>query len=289
MQPDRELERELRELGSRIEYPPTPDLPRAVRSRLDEETQRTPRRFRLPHPGLRRVAAAAAFLLIVAAPALSPTVRTTVTGWFEVGQAADGAGESVSTGRGGDAAQAPSAGQRESRAGSPQPASGALAPSAGGPRSLGEGLGFGERISLREAQTRVVAGELFLPKLGKPDEVYAGKPPNEDGVTLVYGTRSGLPPLGDTGIGLVLTELPGEVESVYFPGGERPEAGLERVQVGGEPGYWVPAGRGVPSPIDRTKERLRGSVLLWERGELALRLEADIPKQEAIRIAESAR
>ena len=37
MQPDRDLERELRELGSRVEYPPTPDLARAVRNRLDED------------------------------------------------------------------------------------------------------------------------------------------------------------------------------------------------------------------------------------------------------------
>jgi hypothetical protein len=297
MQPDRELERELRDLGSRIEYPPTPDLTQAVHRRLDqEEGERRPARSRLTWPSLlsfRWAVVAAALVLIVAVPVLSPTVRATVAGWFEAGQAADGTGEPVSAGRGGDAAQAPSAAQGESRADSPQPASGGpLMPSAGGPRSLGEGLGFGERISLREARTRVVAGELFLPemsRLGKPDEVYAGKPPNEESVTLVYGVRPGLPPLGDTGIGLVLTELPGGVEPAYFPGGERPEAGLERVQVGGKPGYWVPAGRGVPSPIGRTEERLRGSVLLWERESVAFRLEADIPKQEAIRIAESMR
>jgi hypothetical protein len=102
MQPDREreLERELRELGPRIEYPPTPDLLRAVRSRFDEGTERTPRRGRFwpALPALRRAAVAAAVVLIVAAPALSPAVRATVVDLFGTGQAA-------STGQGGEAAQ----------------------------------------------------------------------------------------------------------------------------------------------------------------------------------------
>jgi Domain of unknown function (DUF4367) len=274
--PDRELERELRELGSHIEYPPTPDLARAVRRSLDEDGTARPtrsRRFWSSLPSLRWAVAATAFLLIVAVPTLSPAMRATVTGWFEAGQtagsgqAAGGSREVPAAESGGDAA---------------------LAPSAGGPRPSGEG--FGERISLREARSGVVAGELLLPEtLGKPDEVYAGKPPDEEGVTLVYGARSGLPPLGNTGIGLVLTEVPGGVESAYFPEGERPEAGLQRVQVGGKPGYWVPAGRGVPSPIGRSEARLHGSILLWEQEGVALRLEAEIPKQEAIRIAESVR
>jgi hypothetical protein len=273
---ERELERELRELGSHIEYPPTPDLARAVRRSLDEEGTARPtrsRRFWSSLPSLRWAVAATAFLLIVAVPTLSPAMRATVTGWFEAGQtvgsgqAAGGPREVPAAESGGDAA---------------------LAPSAGEPRPSGEG--FGERISLREARTGVVAGELLLPEtLGKPDEVYAGKPPDEEGVTLVYDARSGLPPLGDTGIGLVLTELPGGVESAYFPEGERPGAGLQSVQVGGKPGYWVSSGRGVPSPIGRSEERLHGSVLLWEQESVALRLEAEIPKQEALRIAESVR
>src|SRR3990170_4683976 len=98
MQPDRDLERELRELGSHVEYPPTPDLARTVRGRLDEGEEPAPRRFRLPLPAL-KWAAAAAVVLIAAAPALSPAMRDTVAGWFEGGQtstgdqAADGAGE----------------------------------------------------------------------------------------------------------------------------------------------------------------------------------------------------
>ena len=274
--PDRELERELRELGSHIEYPPTPDLARAVRRSLDREVtarQARSRRFWSSLPSPRWAAAATAFLLIVAVPALSPAMRATVVGWFEAGPTAS-------------SEQAAGEAAREV----PADESAGLAPSTGRPRPSGGELGFGSRISLREARAGAVAGELLLPEtLGEPDEVYAGEPPDEESITLVYGARSGLPPLGGTGIGLVLTESPGDVGSAYFREGERPEAGLQRARVGGKPGYWVPAGRGVSSLAGRAEARLHGSVLLWEQEGVALRLEADIPKQEAIRIAGSVR
>jgi hypothetical protein len=283
MLPDRDLERELRELGAHVDYPPTPDLARAVRNRLDEGEEPAPR-WGWSLPALRWVAVAAAFLLIVATPALSPALRSTVTGWFEGGQAASGpegeaspADEVTMMMEDGDA----------SRADVPQSGGRRIMPgSGGGARPSAGGSGYGERISLREARDRV-AYELLLPGapgLGDPDEVYAGEPPNGKVVTLVYSARPGLPPLGDTGIGLFLTELPGGIESAYLPEG----TSLETVQVGGERGYWAPAGRGVPSPVGQTG-RLGGSVLLWEREGVALRLQADVSKREAIRIAESVR
>jgi hypothetical protein len=272
---ERELERELRELGARIEYPPTPDLARAARSRLDEEAVNRPRRFRATLPTL-RWAAAAAFVLIVAVPALSPGLRATVGDWFVAG---DGQGT-------GGAAAPEGSSERESEAdvrASGVPESGeSLTPSA--PRS------FGERITLREAQTRVGADGLLLPgtpMLGEPDEVYAGGPSRRDGVVVVYRAGPGLPPLGDTGIGLVLTEVPGEVEPAYLAGKSVAELGLDRVSVDGDPGYWSPAGRRLPSHVDR-RDTLAGSLLFWERGGVALRLEADLSKEKAVRIAGSA-
>ena len=89
---EQELERELRELGAWIEYPPTPDLSRAVRRQLDEEDAEQPaRRGGLwPSLSLPRWAAAAALALvfIVALPTLSPTLRATVADWFGSGQGA---------------------------------------------------------------------------------------------------------------------------------------------------------------------------------------------------------
>jgi hypothetical protein len=267
---ERELERELRELGALIDYPPTPEAARAARRVLDEEGYERPRRFRVAFPTLRWAAVATAFVLVVAVPALSPTLRATVSDWFVAGDYQMAGGPAVD---GGSA-------ERESEANAP----------ASGDSKSGEAVTSpaltpqfsGERISLREAQARM-AGDLLLPrtpKLGKPDEIYTSP---KEGVVLVY--RAGLPPLGDTGISLVLTEVPGEVEPAYLAGETAVRSKLDSVMVDGHPGYWGPAERR-PSEMDR---RLLGNVLLWEQGGVALRLQANVQKEQAIRIAESIR
>jgi hypothetical protein len=266
--PDRELERELKELGGFIDYPPTPDVAHAVRRVLDEEENSRPRRFLTAFPAMRWVAVAAAFVLVVAVPTLSPDLRATVSDWF-VAEGVQNAGEPAVD------------------AGSPERQTEAAAPPAGVSKS-GESLAprfSGERITLREAQARM-DGTLLLPrmpKLGKPDEVYAVGTSREAGVVLVYS--NGLPPLGDTGISLVLTQVPGDIGPAYLGGKATVGSELERVGVDGDPGYWSAAGR-IPSAIDSP---LSSNVLLWEKRGYALRLEADFHKEQAIRIAESVR
>src|SRR3712207_6889310 len=104
MRRDRELERELGELGSRIEYPPTPDLARAARRRLEEE-ERTPRRGGFGLPTLSaRWAAAAALLLLLAVPLLSPATRETFSGPFVAGP---GPGRGETHGVGGECGDGP--------------------------------------------------------------------------------------------------------------------------------------------------------------------------------------
>jgi hypothetical protein len=266
--PDREheLERELRDLGSLIDYPPTPDVAHATRILLDERENDRPRRFRTALPTLRW--AAVAFVLVVAIPTLSPGLRATVGDWFVAGNGQAPRESAVDTG-------SPER-QREANA----PAAGV---SKGGASHALTPRFSGGRITLRQAQARM-EGALLLPrtpKLGKPDEVYAGGTSRKAGVVLVY--RSGLPPLGDTGISLVLTEVSGDIEPAYLAGKTAVGPQLDRVMVQGHPGYWSPAG-GFPSSMDRP---LPGHVLLWEKGGVALRLEADLPKKQAVRIAES--
>jgi hypothetical protein len=265
--PDRELERELRELGALIDYPPTPDVAHTARRVLDEGNDR-PRRLGLAFPTLRWAAVAAAFLLIVAVPTLSPGLRATISDWFVAEDFQSAGGPAVDTG-------------------SPERQSEAGAPSAGVSKS-GESLAprfSGERIRLREARARM-DGELLLPrmpKLGKPDEVYADGTFGKDGVVLVY--RDGLPSLGDTEISLVLTEVPGSLEASYLRRKATVGSEFERVSVDGGPGYWSATGR-IPSAM---APRLSGIVLLWEKGDLALRLEANLSKKQALRVAESVR
>ena len=257
---DRELERELRELGSLIDYPPTPNVARAARNVLDEAANEQSRRLRRAFPTMRWAAVAAAFVLVVAVPTLSPGLRATVSDWFV-------AEDFQSTGV---------------DAGSPERQSEAGAPAAGVSKSAttpAQAPQFsGERISVREAQARM-DGTLILPRtpeLEKPEEIYAVGTASKEGVMLVY--KYGLPPLGDTGIHLVLTEVPGDLEPAYLTGRTTAGSKFDRVSVDGNPGYWRSAGN-----------RLPGQTLLWEQGGVALRLEANVKKEQAIRIAESAR
>jgi hypothetical protein len=257
---DRELERELRELGSLIDYPPTPNVARAARNVLDEAANEQSRRLRRAFPTMRWAAVAAAFVLVVAVPTLSPGLRATVSDWFV-------AEDFQSTGV---------------DAGSPERQSEAGAPAAGVSKSAttpAQAPQFsGERISVREAQARM-DGTLILPRtpeLGKPEEIYTVGTASKEGVMLVY--KYGLPPLGDTGIHLVLTEVPGDLEPAYLTGRTTAGSKFDRVSVDGNPGYWRSAGN-----------RLPGQTLLWEQGGVALRLEANVKKEQAIRIAESAR
>ncbi len=292
MPPDRNLERDLGELGGQIDYPPTPDLAQTVRVRLEETYEPPPRRGWFPQWW----AAAAAVLLLLAVPVLSPEVRDAATGWFVAEQAGGGQASTGEQAAGGAEEGASSVGQeptlmdqegdsraRASQAGGGQPMPGSAdggRPSKGDPR-------YGETVPLREVPGRLAGNEPLLPDLGAPDEVYARGVSRKDGVVLVYRAERGLPTSGGTETELVLTEVPGSVEMAYLRGRTLGARGAEEVSVGGGPGYWVPAGRR-PSIAERAGE-LPGNVLFWEREGLALRLEADLPKREMVRIAESVR
>lgn len=96
---DRRLERELRDLGSYLEYPPTPDLSRSVLRQLDEEAERTgpPATRRAALIPLGRLVAAAVLVLAVAIPVLSPGARSAIGELVFVGAGAGGA-QSVAEG-----------------------------------------------------------------------------------------------------------------------------------------------------------------------------------------------
>jgi hypothetical protein len=81
---DEEIENSLRDLGARMEYPTTPDVARTVRRKLDEE-ERSPeprRTLRWPPFLAPRWAAVAAAFIVICVVALSPTLRTTLSGPF---------------------------------------------------------------------------------------------------------------------------------------------------------------------------------------------------------------
>jgi hypothetical protein len=145
------------------------------------------------------------------------------------------------------------------------------------PASLGGTLALGERYSLADAQ-RAAGYKLVRPAaLGAPAEVYA----DGDAVTFVYRARSGRP--------ILFTQVPGSTRRYIEKLVTRR---TRRVTIGGRPGLQLrgphvvlfdqPGGGTVVS-----EARLAKNALLWERGTLLLRLEAEQPADELLRIARS--
>ncbi len=296
--PDRdhdELESELRDLGSRIDYPPAPDVSRAVSRRLGARATEHPRARRLlpmlARPGW---SAAAAATVLLSLSVLSPAVRATISDLVLSG-ASDEAGGAAGGAGGAGAA-------REAEYGPQLPPSptdtrrpdedGAQAGAGSGASTLpppGTALGLGARIQASEAETTL--GGLLLPEApelrGEPHAIYAIGPEARDGVAVVFGPGPALPPLGNTDAGLILVEVPGDAASVY-PATAGSYGTAQGVDVGGSRGFWIPDGRSLrPQPGDA--EELAGGAVVWERGGTTLLMRAGVTKEEALRIAGTVR
>jgi hypothetical protein len=166
------------------------------------------------------------------------------------------------------------------------------------PTSTGSGLRLGEQLSLADAREKVAYALLMptTPDLGPPDEVYLGDPPAGGQIALVYRARPTLPAAAGTGVGLLLTEFHADLASDFFGKGLGPGTRLEAVTVNGERGFWI---EGQPhlfffyldasGNVHDEPYRLATNTLLWEHNGITFRLEAGIPKEAALRIAESLR
>ena len=272
-----DLERALADLAAALEFPPTPDLAAAVTARLDEAPAAAPappspaaraRRWLAGLAGWRRLAAAGLAVVLLAAAVLvaSPGTREAVARRLGL----RGIGVEL---------------------GGPPPPTVTTTP--GGRLELG----LGDRVTLEEARRRV-DWPVLAPTSGgveRPDAVYVNEAvPSGGRVDLVYRARPGLPPSPFTDVGLLITEFQGQPTPEFLK--KVTAMGVvEQVTVGGEPGYWFSGEphfftyRDAAGTLREEQTRLAGNTLIWQRGDLTLRLEGELPKEEAIRIAESMR
>ena len=141
-------------------------------------------------------------------------------------------------------------------------------------------LDLGERVNREEAERRVGFTLLAPADWGAPDAIHV----RDDRVaSLVYGP-SERPRL-------VLSQLDGSVWDGFLKKAAGGGTLVEEVTVGGERGLFVSGdehyvmylseGRVLDEPTS-----LAGNVLLWNRGALLLRLEADVSRDEALELAE---
>jgi anti-sigma factor RsiW len=269
-----DLDWALSDLGASLEFPPTPDLAAAVTARLGEAPATAPAGQRLRGwlggllrlPGWRRLAVAGMVAAVLAAAVLvaSPGTRQAVARRLGL--------------RG-----------VEVRIGEPPPPTASTRP------SDRLELGLGERVTLEEARRRLAFPILVPGALQRPTAVFVDRAVPEGGrVDLVYRAQPGLPASRFTDVGLLITEFRGQPTPEFIK--KVTGMGLvEEVTVGGGPGYWFSGEphfftyRDAGGNLREEQTRLAGNTLIWQRGELTLRLEGEVSREEALRIAESMR
>lgn len=267
---DAALEARLREVGTRLAYPATPDLWPAVRRRIGAPRRRTAwlATFRSQRFGYAPAFAATALLLIAAVLLASPDARA--------------AAEELLGLRGiqifrTPATASPSATRPATPTATPTPS-------------------LGARVSLEEARQQAPF-RVLVPTdaaLDAPDEVYVEGSGQSFRVTFVYRTRPGIPVSEQAGVSALFVEFAGRVEAPLFGKALDPGTKLDQVTVNGGPGFWL---EGKPhqffyqdqAGIRLETLRLAGNTLIWEQAPLTLRLEAQVDEATALRIATSVR
>jgi hypothetical protein len=165
------------------------------------------------------------------------------------------------------------------------------------PRPLGTGLDLGQKLTLAEAQAHVPY-RIVVPHtagLGPPDAVYLRSGYFDPQVTLIWHARPGLPRAHETGEGLLLTEFRASIQADLIKKFVSEATAFEPVRVNGGQGFWIAGAPHELAFVDKDGAiledtvRLAGNVLVWEQGELTLRLEGRLGKDQALSIAASIR
>jgi hypothetical protein len=258
-----DLERDLRRLGEDWPWPPTPDFARTVRAAVAGEPQEgRRRRRRLPSLSLAaeplRVAAVLALLLVVVV-AVVPPARSAVLRVLGI--------------KGARITEVPRLPDRLPRR---------------------EQLRLGPSVALGEA-ARAVGFRIRVPRApGRPVDVRFTRSIGGGAVTLVYPTSPELPPTRpDRSVGLLLTQFRG-ASLPFLDKTVTPGTRVTRVRVDGRPGVWLAGGVHVLVARDRRgiirpggTALVHGHVLLWDRGDIAFRIETSAPLRQALRVARS--
>jgi hypothetical protein len=144
------------------------------------------------------------------------------------------------------------------------------------------GPAFGEPTTLRAAADEAGFSPIVPSALGRPDRVWIarGNDPGSILIAMAWFPGGDLPTIPGTPYGATLIEVQGEAEAVakfVDPRYVRASNGT----------FWIAH----PHEVElltgggtRTFH-VTGHTLVWQRGDLALRLETDLPRQDALRIA----
>lgn len=152
---------------------------------------------------------------------------------------------------------------------------------------------LGREATLEDARASAPF-RLLIPRQGAPSEVRISDVVPGGAYSLVYPPSSSLP-AARPGIGLLLTQFRGAstpyVDKLITYG-----ARVTRVTVNGARGFWIRGGervvvyRDLSGLISQAGLELPDTpLLIWERDGVALRLQAKVPLEHALRIARGVR
>jgi hypothetical protein len=154
-------------------------------------------------------------------------------------------------------------------------------PTASGPPLNGPALG--EPMSLTQAEAASGVRAIIPRALGRPDRVWlsSGDEPDSVLLAMAWFPRPGLPRIPGTPFGASLIEVRGTADLVV----KHVEARF--VELTPSRAYWVHATHEVELLTgDHTQVFVvTGNVLIWQDGSLALRLETNLPKADALAAA----
>ena len=259
------LERSLRHLGETVEFPPTPDLTSAVRASIEVGVRPGPLRRARPWLARPVLAGAVALALVATAVlALSPGARTAVADFLGVnGIRIERTDELPRTG-------------------------------------LGTPLDLGERTDLIAAQA-AVDFRILVPsdeEAGPPSEIYLDLKRGLDRpigfVSFVWSERPGFPAARETGVGLLITQFEATIDEALIKKVAAMGTDVRLTDINGEMAYWIEGKhdlhlRDFEGALAVTAPRLAANTLVWQAGEVTLRLEGDVSMAIARRIAEGLR
>jgi hypothetical protein len=157
----------------------------------------------------------------------------------------------------------------------------------------GSTLGLGEQVPLDRLDAR--AGFTVAwpsdPAVGVPDAAYVDASLGGQ-VALVWRSRDGLPDTLKPGVGLVLTEFRGLIDSGFYSKAIGTGTTATPVLVHGGRAFWLTGDPHFlfytgPDGFIHEERRWIGDTLIWARGPITYRLETSLAQDAAIRIAES--
>jgi hypothetical protein len=151
-------------------------------------------------------------------------------------------------------------------------------------------------VSLQEARAGVGfhVSVASFPHLGSP-AVYLSDAVPGGAVTLVYPPGAGVPAEGTSGVGISITEFVGRVDRAFINKYIGAGTTVKDVDVGGVAGLWVSGAPheiayvGADGSFIHGSFRFSGPALLWQLGDVTLRLESMLSERGAVEVASSMR